>query len=60
MTFLAVSLVVALTIAQPLIQFILMNLLEEPMKPWRAWSFSFAGVHIPLVAAVAAGVFNFW
>lgn len=60
MAFLALALVVAFAVAQPLIQFFMMNMLEVPMKPWRAWSISFVGVLVPVVAAVLAGTFNFW
>jgi hypothetical protein len=48
-----------LAVAQPLIQFGLINWREKPCTPWTARTISFFAALSPVVAAIVVGSFNF-
>ena len=57
---LAIVLVGALAILQPIIQFGIICLREQPTKPWTAWAISLSITFVPVVVATVMGTFNFW
>ena len=58
--FLSLVLLAMLAIAQPTIQFGLMNWLRNPIRAWKAWMVSLTAIFTPIVLAVLMGSFDFF